>query len=143
SFTLFPYTTPSDLHRSFGAIEDVVDQLLTVGQGFFLAVDVARFFFIYDVEVIAAGVTGDVDVLANLDVSIRAQNGQASVSPGVKSIRGKPVYPYVSSTAVAPDCHITKVFELRILRVVNIAGLRSKNFCACRAGEVKELIELM
>ena len=52
------------------------------GSAHVAAIDVARLLPIDQEEVVAAGSTADVDVLAQLDVAVGAEDGQASVAPG-------------------------------------------------------------
>src|SRR5215203_86692 len=78
-------------HRRLGAIHDVVHEMTSVRRLDPLAVDVVRPLLVADEEVIAAGPASDVDVLAQLDEAIGADDGEASVAPGRESVRREPV----------------------------------------------------
>src|SRR5215831_7443145 len=61
-------------HRRLRAIDHVGDQTRAERQLDVVAVDVAHLLLIDDEQVIAAGTPGDVDVLAQLDVAVGAQD---------------------------------------------------------------------
>ena len=69
-------------HRRLGAVEHVGDELRAVGQRDVAAVDVARLLLVDEEQVAAAGPAGDVDVLADLDEAVGAEDGQPAVAPG-------------------------------------------------------------
>ena len=49
-------------HSSFSPILNVADELLSVGKGIFAAVEISCFFFVHKEKVIAAIMSGDVDI---------------------------------------------------------------------------------
>ena len=100
-------------HRGLGALEDVGDQALIVGQGRLPAVDVAGRLAVDQEQVIGAVAPGDVDVLAELDVALGAEDRAAAVAPGRKAVRGVPVDPDVAARALAAQQDLAEVLELR------------------------------
>ena len=67
---------------------------------------------------------GQIRVFPEFDKTLGTENGQASVTPGVQSVRCEPVYPKIACTAIAPHHHVSEVFELRVLRIMNVPYLR-------------------
>src|SRR6476620_12051744 len=85
----------------------------------------------------------DINVLTNLDVTIGAQNCQPPISPRGQAIGSEPVIANVSRATVATQDHISEVFEIGMLRIMHITGLRCHDVRLCRAGEKQELISLV
>ncbi len=130
-------------HRGLGPVQHVVDQPRAVGQRLGAAVDVLRAFAIDEEEVVAAGPAGDVDVLAQLDVALGAEDRQPPVAPHAQALRREPVDADVAGAAVAAQQHFAEVFELRRVRVGVVGDVRGHDLGARRAGEVQELVALV
>ena len=69
-------------HRRLGPIEDIVDNLVAVGQVLVGGVDVLGLFLVYEEQVAAAGPSRDINVLSNFNKAVCTQDGQAPVAPG-------------------------------------------------------------
>ncbi len=61
-------------HGGFGTVEDIVNQLGSVGQGNILAIDVLDSFLIDQEEMLPAGTSSDVDVFAQFDIAVGASD---------------------------------------------------------------------
>ena len=130
-------------HRRLGAVDDVDDELLAVGQRDVAAVDVARLLLIDEEQVARARPAADVDVLADLDEAVGAENRQPAVAPGRQAVGREPVDADVAGAAVAAQHDVAEVLERRVLRVMDVADLRRDDLGLRRAGEVEELIGLV
>ena len=97
--------------------------MLAVGQLLGGAVDVAGFLLVHQEQVALAGTAGDIDVLADFDEAVGAEDGQPPIAPRRQTIRGEPVYADVAGPAIAAQQNVAEVLEIRILRVGHIAGL--------------------
>src|SRR5215207_148040 len=130
-------------HRRLGAVDHVVHELPSIRRLDPLAVDVIRPLLVADEEVVATGPASDVDVLAQLDEAVGADDRETSVAPGGQPIRREPVIADVAGAAVAADHHVTEVLELRVLGMVRVAHLRGDDLAARGARVVEELVELV
>ena len=93
---------------------------------------------------VAFGRDADVQVLAQLDVAVGAENEGAAVSPVRQPVRGEPVDPEVARSAViAGQRHVAKVVELGVIGVVVVGNLAADNFCVLRSGVVENLLDLV
>src|ERR1700726_3563489 len=111
------------IHGGVGAVQHIVDELLSIRQRNVLAVDIMRTFLIH-LEKMAAEISScDVDILANFEVSVGAQHKESSVSPGSETIGRKPVHANVTCPVVPSQHYIAKIFQARVLRVVQVADL--------------------
>jgi hypothetical protein len=90
--------------------------------------------------VVAALGRGHVGVLAQLDVALGAEDEQPPVAPGVEPVRREPVDAHVTCAAVAGHDHVAEVFELRVVRVIDVAGLRGDHVRRRAVGVVEELL---
>src|SRR4051812_42008696 len=118
-------------HRGVGTIDHVRDERGTVRQGHVLAVDVARFLLIDDEQVTLAWLACDVDVLADLDEPIGAENRQPSVAPRRETAWRKPVDADITRTLIAAKRDIAKVLERRVLWMMDVPYLRRNNVGTC------------
>src|SRR5919106_5372379 len=130
-------------HRGFRSIDDVVDQLGAVGQVHGGAVGVARLLLIDKKQVIAVRPAADIDVLADLDEAVRAEDREAAVSPSPEAVGREPVDADVARSAVPAHQRVAEIFKARIRRIVHVADLRCHDVGSRRAREVQELIALM
>ena len=82
-----------------------------VAQLHLAGVDVPRFLLIGEEQVTAARASGDVDVLADLDEAVGAEDGQAAVAPGRQTVGREPVHADVPGAAIAAQHHVAEVLE--------------------------------
>src|ERR1700704_2228582 len=85
----------------------------------------------------------DIDVLANFEVTVGAQHKKSPISPGSKAVRRKPVDTDVTGPVIPSQHCVAKIFQARVLRVVQVTDLRRNNFSFCGIGEIKKLVELV
>jgi hypothetical protein len=81
--------------------------------------------------------------LRNFQVTVRAQDKKSPVSPGSETVGRRPVDTDVTCPVISSQHHIAKVLQARILRVVEIADLRSDDSSLRGIREIQELVELM
>ncbi len=91
----------------------------------------------------AAWPSADVDVLADLDEAVGAEDRQPSVAPRRQAIRREPVHADIAGTAIATDGHVAEILEPGILRIVHVADLRRQHLGLRRSGEEQELVRLV
>ncbi len=106
------------------------DELLAVRQRDLAGIDVARLLLVDEEQVAAAGAPGDVDVLADLDEAVGAEDRQPAVAPRRQAVRREPVDADVAGAAVAAQHHVAEVFELRDTAGVDVADLRRNDLGA-------------
>ena len=92
---------------------------------------------------VAARPASDVDVLAQLDVALRAEDGQPPVTPGAEAIRGEPVHANVAGAAVAAQHHVAEILQARVLGMGEVRHLRRDDLGRGGAGEEQELVGLV
>src|ERR1700736_3621599 len=103
------------IHGRVSAIQHVVDKLFPIRQRRILAIDIARAFLI-DLEKKTPKISScDVDVLANFEITVRAQHKESPVSPGRETVRSKPVDADVTCPVISSQHHIAKILYARIL----------------------------
>src|SRR5690606_26225036 len=130
-------------HGRFGAIDDVVDDLAAVRQLDVARLDVAGGFVVRDEQVAAARASCDVDVLADFDEAVGAEDRQPPITPRRQAVRREPVDADVPRAAIAAHQHVAEILEIGVLRVVQIADLRGDDLGLCRSGEEEELVGLV
>ncbi len=64
-----------------GPIDDIGDKLRSEGQFHLAAIHKRHLFLVHHEQVVAARLTGNIDVLAQLDIAVCSQDEQASVAP--------------------------------------------------------------
>ena len=92
---------------------------------------------------VAPRTAADIDVFPQLDVTVRAQDRQASIAPGAEAFRGKPVDANEAGSAVATQHDFAEIFELGGFRVAEVANVGRDNFSLGRSREMEELVALM
>src|SRR6266849_637903 len=122
-------------HGGFRTVNNVRHKLFAVRQRVVCGIYVPGLFLFHQKKVTASRSSRDVNVLADFNKSVCAQNGQPAIAPGGKTIWSEPVHADVSSAAVASQHQIAKILELRILLVVHIAHLRRDDLSLGRAGK--------
>src|SRR4029453_16650096 len=98
-------------HRRLRPIDDIRNQRRTVRQRDVLAIDVARFLLIDQEKVTLAGAAANVNVLANLDETVRTEHRQPAVTPGCQATWRKPIDTDVARPFAAAKTHTTKSLE--------------------------------
>ena len=60
-------------------------------------------------------VSGQINIFAQLNITVSAQDEGASISPIAQTVRCEPVYPEVAGSAVGGgSCTFAEIFELRV-----------------------------
>lgn len=119
------------IHGRVGAIQHIMDKLFAIRQSYVLAVDVTRAFLVHLKKKAPKISSPNVHVLPNFKITVSAQHKQPPVPPGSQAIRRKLVNADVARSMIASQHHITEIFQARILRMVQVADLRSHNFGFC------------
>ncbi len=83
----------------------------------------ARFLLIHQEQVVAPWPATDVDVLADLDEAVGAEDREPSVTPGAEPARRKPVHAHVARSAIATYKSVAEILESGELRVVQVPDL--------------------
>src|SRR5215469_7298511 len=107
------------------------------------AVNVPGLLSIYQEKVVALVLHGHIGVLANLDISVSAQDEEAAVAPRPQPIGREPIQTNVAKTTISAQNHVAEILKTRIIRVPDIGDLRLHNLCLCRSSVEKELIDLV
>src|SRR5262245_475873 len=110
-------------HGSLGSVEDVVDQPFTVKERDILAVDSVHALLINNDQMIAPGLSPDIDVFANLNIAFCADNCQPGIAPRRQAIGGEPVNADVAAAAIPTQHHVAEIFQSGMLRMEQIADL--------------------
>jgi hypothetical protein len=92
---------------------------------------------------VAAGPSGDIDILPDFHEAICAEDCEAAVTPRRQTVWREPVYSDVAGPAVAAQGDVAEVFERGVLRMVHVADLRRDDLGAGRAGEIQKLVGLV
>src|SRR5262249_34126173 len=104
-------------YRRLGAVADILDQRSRVGQGDVAAVDARDALVVDEEQVVAAGGTVEVDVLAQLHVTGVAENRQPPVAPRRQAVGREPVHTRVTGDVAGAQQHLAEILQLRGLRV--------------------------
>ena len=92
---------------------------------------------------IAAGLTSNINVLAQLDVTIRSQDEEPPIAPHAQSIRRKPIHANVARSAVTMHHHVAEILKFRVRWMIHIRDLCCRHLSLGRAGVVNELVCLV
>ena len=122
---------------------DVVHEVGVVGQLDVGAVDALRAGAVDDEQVVTARAAGDVDVLAELDVALGAEDDQPSVAPGGQPLRGVPVDADVAVGVVAAQRRLAEVLHGRRLGMGVVGHRAGHHLGGLGAGEPQELVDLV
>src|SRR5215831_16815219 len=96
-------------------IYDIAYELRPEGQLDIVAIDIAHPFLIHDEEMIVFRAAGDIDVLAQFDVAVGAENEEPAVTPHGKTVGSEPVDPNITRSPIAMEHHVSEILELRML----------------------------
>ena len=95
-------------------------------------------------ELVRAVGGGDVGVFAQFDVTLRAEDHEATVTPSAESGRGEPIHAEVAGrTVVGEEVAFAEVFEFRVLGICDISGGSVDDLSTLGTGEKKELLALV
>ncbi len=94
-------------------------------------------------QMVAAVATRDVDVLAQLDVALGAEDHQPAVAPGRQPGRGVPVDPDVALGVVAAEQQVAEVLQTGLVRVGEVPDRAGDHLGRPGAGEPEELVDLV
>ena len=78
-------------HRGFGAVAHVGGETAEVAHRLLAAIDVARALLVRHEQMVRAGAALDVDVFAQLDVAVGAEDRETPVAPGRQAVGREPV----------------------------------------------------
>src|ERR1700677_2786127 len=92
---------------------------------------------------IAARPAGDINIFAQLNISLGSQDKEPAIAPGAQTIWGEPVHADISRTAVAVQHHVAEVLKPGMGGMIHIGDLGSGHLCSGRIRVVDELIGLM
>ena len=88
--------------------------------------------------------SSQIDILADLNESFRAENQRASVAPGPQAIRGKPVHTEIVGGPVPTRQRaVTEIIQFRVLRMRIVPDPGQLYFRVFLAGEMQVLLNLM
>jgi len=68
-------------HGCFGAVEDIVDELRMISRLDVPTIKVVCVFVVYQEEVTTSSASEKIEVFTYLDITVGAENGQATVAP--------------------------------------------------------------
>src|SRR5205823_8641251 len=105
--------------------------------------DLAHLFATAREQSVGPGPPADVDVLAQLYVAVGPENREAAVAERGKRIGREPIDANVAAASVAAQHHIAEIFQAGILRVAQVADLRSDDIGTRGAGEEQERVEIV
>ena len=94
-------------------------------------------------QVVGAGAPGDIDVFAQLDVALGAEDRAAPVTPRGQAVGRVPVDADVAVAAVAAQQDLAEVLELGLVRIGVVGDRARDDLGVVGAGEVEELIDLV
>ncbi len=99
---------------------------------------------VYEVEVVAVWLAGDVDVFAELDVAFGAEDEGASVAPCAEAVGGEPIdAEMVGGAVIREEGGFAIVFELGVLGVAVIGGEGVGDAGILGAAVEEELLDLV
>src|SRR5690606_15934906 len=132
-------------HGLLGAVEAIEDQLAEELEadlaGHF---EVMLAFVVHQIDVVAGLLPADIDILAQLDVALGAENRHAAVAPGAQPGRRQPVHAdVVAGAVVADEVGLAEILQLGVFRAVEVGRGGIGHGRVGRAGEGQELLELM
>ena len=132
-------------HSLLGALEAVENQLAEEREANIAATGDAVLALAIDKEKLLAAVgCGDVDVFAQLDVALGAEDEQASVAPRSKASRREPIHAEVAGRAIVGDeVAFPEILQLRILWVRDIPRGGVDDLGVFGTREKKELFDLV
>jgi len=107
-------------HRRLGPVQHIRDQLLPVREGDIAAIDVARLLVVGEEEVIPARTSGEVDVAADLDVTVGAEQRKTAIAIRRQTVGRKPVDAKVAETAIAAQRRVAEILERGVLLVADV-----------------------
>ena len=110
-------------HGRFCSVDNIVYKHPSEGKLNVSAIDIFCLLVIGVVKMVAAVVTGNVNIFPDLNESLGSQNGQSAIAPGFQSIGGKPIHSDITLSTIAFQHHISEVFKIRFFRMIDIPNL--------------------
>src|SRR5687768_14624449 len=102
-------------HRRLRSVENILNQRGSIRQFNFAAFDIPHVLLVDKEQVITSFASDNVDVLSQLHITVGAEDGKTSVSPGLQPFWRKPVDAEISRSTIAPYGSVSEIFEPRIL----------------------------
>ncbi|EGE55414.1 hypothetical protein RHECNPAF_930061 [Rhizobium etli CNPAF512] len=130
-------------HRRLRAVADVGGESIEIIEFLAAAIDMGHFLAVDEEEVILARPAGNVDVFAQLDITLGTEDGQASIAPGRQRLRCEPVDADVACRSVGAQQHFAEILEGGFVGHAEIADRAGDDLARRRAGIEQELIHLM
>ena len=105
-------------HGVFRAVEAIEDELAEEWESdLAMEFDVLLSVAVDEVEVVAFGLAGDVDVFAQFDVAVRAEDEGAAIAPGAQAAGREPIdAEKVGGAVIGEQGRFAVVLELRGIR---------------------------
>ena len=110
-------------HRRHGAVANVVNQLLSIRPLDLTAIEIVNTLLVNEEQVISARASLDVNVFSQLDVAVRAENGEAAIAPDALALRRVPIHADVACAMLTSQQHIAEISEFGMLRMFEVADL--------------------
>src|SRR4051794_23249548 len=89
------------------------------------------------------GLACDVDIFAQLHVSLGAKNGDPAVAPIGQAVGGKPVDADVAGDVIGPQQHFAEILQFRVVRIGAVGDRSTDDPGIECVGEKQELFALM
>lgn len=82
-------------------------------------------------------VSGQINIFAQLNITVSAQDEGASISPIAQTVRCEPVYPEVAGGAVGGgSCTFAEIFELRVAGMGVVGFVGKGDISIFRSGKI-------
>src|SRR5262249_47789090 len=107
------------------------------------AIDVAGLLTVHQEQMVGAGAAGNVDVFAQLNIALGAENCQSTIAPVGKSVRCVPVDAHVALGVSAAQQYVAIGIQARVIWIGEVANRRSDDVCVGRACEREMLLDLV
>src|SRR6266567_5174646 len=130
-------------HGGLRAVAHVRCETIEVAQGLLAAIDVARAAMIGHEQVIGAGAAFDVEIFAQLDISVGAEDREAPVAPARQPVGREPVDPHVTAGALAAQQDLAEIFEVGKVRSAELADRAGDDLGVLGTRVEHELLDLM
>ena len=136
-------------HGILGAVEAVEDELAEETEADLAGnVEVALASVVDEVDVVAGFVAGDVEVFAEFDVALGAEDDGAAIAPGAEAGRRQPVHVVIAQHDPTvgrrvPQRHPTEVLEAGVRRRRDVGDRRCQHLGRARSCDREELVGLV
>ena len=132
-------------HRVFRAVQAVEDELAEKAEADLAGnVEVLLALVVDEIDVVAGFLAADVDVFAQLDRALGAEDDGAAVAPRAQAVRGEPIDANViRRPVVAQERGLAEILELGLVGVGVVGDRRLGDGGVGRPGEREKLLELV